>query len=156
MLLHCRICSCRELGQEGLQSSMQTHVFPPSKLQTQSPFTAGVFLGFTLHNHNLAKRQHCCTLPHASPTYHQNLVFVVNSHTQKKNSRGSSVFVGFKLQCHSKTLAFPTKVSSLNGKKKRYGGVLPSILRSLESNNDIEKTLNEYGENLSPKEQTGS
>ncbi|KAK9286018.1 hypothetical protein L1049_025221 [Liquidambar formosana] len=37
--------------------------------------------------------------------------------------------------------------------KKRYGGVLPSILRSLESEDDVEKTLNSC-EKLSPKEQT--
>ncbi|XP_050383620.1 pentatricopeptide repeat-containing protein At1g73710 isoform X2 [Argentina anserina] len=38
--------------------------------------------------------------------------------------------------------------------KKRYGGVLPSILRSLESENDVEKALKSFGEGLSAKEQT--
>ncbi|KAM6549190.1 hypothetical protein CsatB_020866 [Cannabis sativa] len=135
---------------------MQTHVFSPSKLQnTQSPFRAGVFLGFSLRYQSVAKRQHC-VIPNALSVDHQNVEFIVTSHTQKGKSRGPSVFVGFKLHCHSKTLTFPTKLSSVNGKKKkkRYGGVLPFILRSLESNNDIEKTLSEYCDNLSPKEQT--
>ncbi|KAM2204550.1 hypothetical protein FF2_023701 [Malus domestica] len=60
----------------------------------------------------------------------------------------------FKIQCHSKSSVLPTKVSSINGKKKGYGGVLSSILRSIESENDVEKTLNSLGENLNPKEQT--
>ncbi|PON80585.1 Tetratricopeptide-like helical domain containing protein [Parasponia andersonii] len=155
MMLHCHVSSSREFGQEGLHSSMQTHVFSPSKLQYhQTPFTAGAFLGFSPHNHTLPKRQQHSSLAHASPTHHQKLDLVLSSHAQNQNSRGSNVFVGFKLQCHSKTLAFPTKVASVNVKKKRYGGVLPSILRSLESSSDIEKTLNECGENLCPKEQT--
>ncbi|XVF44437.1 hypothetical protein PTKIN_Ptkin02bG0120000 [Pterospermum kingtungense] len=71
----------------------------------------------------------------------------VNLNTQ------SRVSLGFKLQCNSKTLFLPARSSS-NAKKKRYGGVLPSILRSLESNRDIDKTLCSACENLSPKEQT--
>lgn len=152
MMLGCQSYGSRELGQERFQSSlMQTHVFPPSpsKLLHKPPVRAGVFLGFSLHNHNSSNRQRHYYTP-------QNLEIFVNSHTQKQNSSGGTrVFAGFKVQCHSKTLAFPTKVSSLNGnKKKRYGGVLPSILRSLESNDDVEKALVEFGENLSPKEQT--
>ncbi|CAK9183264.1 unnamed protein product [Ilex paraguariensis] len=59
----------------------------------------------------------------------------------------------FKLNCHSRTLVLPTK-TIINGKKKSYGGVLPSILQSLESDNDIEKTLDLYNGKLNPKEQT--
>lgn len=83
----------------------------------------------------------------------QGLTARVNSNTQKHNSRGSSISLGFKLHCHSKTLFMPAR-SSGNAKKKRYGGVLPSILRSLESDRDIGKTLSSACENLSPKEQT--
>nr|XP_043608855.1 pentatricopeptide repeat-containing protein At1g73710 [Erigeron canadensis] len=39
-------------------------------------------------------------------------------------------------------------------KKKRYGGVLPSILKSLDSEDDIDKSLSLYYGKLSPKEQT--
>ncbi|KAL2536785.1 Pentatricopeptide repeat-containing protein [Forsythia ovata] len=38
-------------------------------------------------------------------------------------------------------------------KKKKYGGILPSILRSLVAENNVEKTLNLYYCKLTPKEQ---
>lgn len=63
------------------------------------------------------------------------------------------------LSFHSKIQASPTPLSSItvrkNNKKKKYGGLLPSILRSLELGDEIEKTLDSFGENnLNPKEQT--
>ncbi|GMN66217.1 hypothetical protein TIFTF001_035275 [Ficus carica] len=95
-------------------------------------------------------------------------------HGQNHNSRPPWVFLGSNLHFHSKTHSFPTTLSvsgsgpgsvyfsspnasaNANAKNKRYGGsLLPSILRSLDSNtNDVEKTLCEFGHNLSPKEQT--
>ncbi|KAL2502410.1 Pentatricopeptide repeat-containing protein [Forsythia ovata] len=38
-------------------------------------------------------------------------------------------------------------------KKKKYGGILPSILRSLAAENNVEKTLDLYYCKLTPKEQ---
>ncbi|KAJ7969271.1 Pentatricopeptide repeat-containing protein [Quillaja saponaria] len=58
------------------------------------------------------------------------------------------------LRCHSRTQVLLTNRTAISGKKMRYGGILPKILRSLESGVEIEKTLNSLGENLSPKEQT--
>ncbi|KAH0984476.1 hypothetical protein GBA52_011653 [Prunus armeniaca] len=155
MMLHSQSCSSMELGQESFQSSMHNHTFSPSKLRNpQCPFRTRAFLefNFTHHNHGLARRQ-LYPVPYALSTP-QNINHVVTSRAQKQNSRGPRAFVGFKLQCDSETLVLPTKGSSINGKKKAYGGVLPSILRSLQSENDVEKTLNSCGENLNPKEQT--
>ncbi|KAM1059222.1 hypothetical protein EV2_024688 [Malus domestica] len=138
MMLHSQSYSSMELGQESFQSSIhRRRTFSPSKLRNphQCPFRARAFLEFNLPN---------------SPNFEK----IVNSRAQIQNLRGSRVFVGFKIQCHSKSSVLPTKVSSINGKKKGYGGVLSSILRSIESENDVEKTLNSLGENLNPKEQT--
>ncbi|KAL5581925.1 hypothetical protein UlMin_014367 [Ulmus minor] len=152
-MLCCHSYSSRELGQENFQCSMQGPIFPPCKLQSLNPpLPIRVFPRFSLHNQNFTKRRNY-TLPNASPT-HKNFEIVVNSHSPKQKSKGPWVFAGFKLQCHSKTLVSPAKVSSFSGKKKRYGGVLPTILKSLESDSDIENALNKFGENLSPKEQT--
>ncbi|CAN4103363.1 unnamed protein product [Withania somnifera] len=59
----------------------------------------------------------------------------------------------FKLQCHSKAESLSSR-REFHGKKKDYGGILPSLLRSLRTENDVEKTLNLYYGKLSPKEQT--
>ncbi|KAF8007944.1 hypothetical protein BT93_K1821 [Corymbia citriodora subsp. variegata] len=78
------------------------------------------------------------------------------SNPRPPTSKGG-FFLGFKLQCRSKALALPhSEVSSSNGKRQRkaYGGVLPSVLRSLESEDDLEKALSSACSNLSPKEQT--
>ncbi|GMI79772.1 hypothetical protein HRI_001646500 [Hibiscus trionum] len=88
---------------------------------------------------------HILVLPNANTS--------VNIYSQKQNSRESRVCLEFKLQCHSRTLFSPAR-SSINVKKKRYGGVLPWILRSLESDNGFEKTLSSACENLNPKEQS--
>lgn len=79
---------------------------------------------------------------------------MVNSLADERNPKGPRAFQGFKIQCRSSTAALSTKSSSINGRKKRYGGVLPSVLRSLESKNNVEEALNSFGGNLSPKEQT--
>ena len=146
--------SSRELSQESLHKSMQNHAFSPSKLPTpHSPFKTRSFLGFSMYNHNFfAKTQHY-PFHYDSPSP-QTLHIIVNSHSHKQSLKGPRVSLGFKLQCHSRTLALPTKNSSINGRKKRYGGVLPSILRSLDKEDDVEKTLNSFCGNLSPKEQT--
>lgn len=106
-----------------------------------------------MYNHNFfAKTQHY-PFHYDSPSP-QTLHIIVNSHSHKQSLKGPRVSLGFKLQCHSRTLALPTKNSSINGRKKRYGGVLPSILRSLDKEDEVEKTLNSFCGNLSPKEQT--
>ncbi|XP_015880783.3 pentatricopeptide repeat-containing protein At1g73710 [Ziziphus jujuba] len=149
-MLHSQSYSSRELGQESFLTEMQNHIFfsPTKPHSLQCPFRARAFLGFTLHNPNLDKRQNYL-LPYKA------FDIIVNPHAHKQHtSTWPRVFIGFKLHCHSKSLVLPTKVSSVNGKKKRYGGVLPRVLRSLESENDIEKALSSFAENLSPKEQT--
>ncbi|KAJ9171000.1 hypothetical protein P3X46_019055 [Hevea brasiliensis] len=143
--------SSRELSHEILHH----HISSSSKLLSlHSPSEARVFPGFNhFHHRNFASTQYY-SLPAAFPVEPTLRRRVVCSFPQKHNLKGYRVSLGFKLQCHSKTLTLPTKSSSVNGKKKRYGGVLPSILRSFESENDIEKTLNSFCESLSPKEQT--
>lgn len=140
-MLHCY--SSRELGHE----SLQHHLFSPSKFHIlHSPFKDGVFVGsINLHHKTFAKRQHVDQGLDRS---------VKNSHTQKQNQRGPVVSGGFKLQCNSKSSILPTKSPSVGSRRKKYGGILPSILRSLESNDDIDNTLNSFCENLTPKEQT--
>ncbi|KAJ4729872.1 Pentatricopeptide repeat-containing protein [Melia azedarach] len=140
-MLHC--CSSGDLGHE----SIQHHLFSPSKLNVlHSPFKAGVFVGFAnLRNLNFVKR---------TPIDLSLDKSVNNSHNQRPNQRGHRVSVGFELQCNSKSSILPAKSSSINGRRKKYGGVLPSILHSLKSSDDIEKTLNSFCENLGPKEQT--
>ncbi|XWS68598.1 hypothetical protein CRYUN_Cryun04dG0104200 [Craigia yunnanensis] len=135
--------SSRELRHE----SFQPYIFvSPSKFpQLHFPCLARVFSGFKYNDRRFSKNQ---------DFLEQGLSASVNLYTQKQNLRGCTVSLGFKLQCHSKTLFLPARSSSSNGKKKRYGGVLPSILRSLESDKDVEKTLSSACENLSPKEQT--
>lgn len=130
---------------------MQNHIFSPTKPQNpHCPFRARAFLGFSLHDPNLAKRQN-----YPPPYTYKAFDIFVNPHAHKQQTwTWPRVFAGFKLHCHSKPLVLPTKVSSANGKKKKYGGVLPRVLRSMESENDVEKALSSFGENLSPKEQT--
>ena len=144
--------SSRELGRENLQSLL----FSPCKLQTlQSSYGNRDFWGFNFHSQNLAKSLNCTFRPTLSwSKIDKSLGRNAYSHTQKQrlNPRGARVFPGFKLQCHSRTVALPTK-TSISRRKKKYSGVLPSILRALESENNIEDTLSSCGK-LSPKEQT--
>ncbi|XP_057955551.1 pentatricopeptide repeat-containing protein At1g73710 [Malania oleifera] len=145
--------SSRELGHELLQNAVQTHVFPTCELQTcPSYFQPRVSLGSSLLPQGLLRRQDCYfsfTLQSmAAGQRHGN---TANPLARQQNCRG---FLGFKLQCGARTLVSSPKFSS-GGRKKRYGGVfLPSILRSLESEVDLEGTLNLYCGNLNPKEQT--
>ncbi|KAL5864959.1 hypothetical protein ACOSQ3_002473 [Xanthoceras sorbifolium] len=144
-------CSCRDLGHETLQH----HFFSPSKLHIlHSPFNAGVFIGFyNLHNRSFSRRRHTPQLF----TFSKDQSFdrgAKHSHAQKQNPRGPRVSPGFELHCSSKASILPATSCSVNGRRKKYGGILPSILRSLRSNDDIEKTLNSFCENLNPKEQT--
>ncbi|CAH8359357.1 unnamed protein product [Eruca vesicaria subsp. sativa] len=64
----------------------------------------------------------------------------------------------FQLHCSSSSSS-PTRCSKPNPNSRhhqhrRYGGVIPSILRSLDSSTDIETTLSSLSLNLTPKEQT--
>lgn len=72
----------------------------------------------------------------------------VISQNQQENPRNILDLPGFKLQCHS------TKTTINGRKKRRYGGILPSVFRSLDSEDDIEKALNSWKGKLSPKELT--
>ncbi|CAM8998620.1 unnamed protein product [Rhodiola kirilowii] len=62
-------------------------------------------------------------------------------------------YVGFKFKLQCCCVALPAKSSTFNGKKRSYGGILPSVLRDLASQGDVEKTLSSC-ERLSPKELT--
>ncbi|CAH2067121.1 unnamed protein product [Thlaspi arvense] len=68
----------------------------------------------------------------------------------------SRVSFGFQLHCASSSSVSPARCSKPNpsSRHRRYGGALPSILRSLDSSADIETTLASLCLNLSPKEQT--
>ncbi|XAR68037.1 hypothetical protein NMG60_11003028 [Bertholletia excelsa] len=153
MLLH--TCSSRELSHENLQTSIRSCVFSfPSKLQTHhSSLKTGEFLEFNsfCNYQSLVKRRDPSSSS-KSPSFNNDLFHdeIVKSNDPKQKSR---VLVGFKLRCHSKTVVSPAK-TTISGKKRRYGGVLPTIFRSLESGDDIEKTLNLHNGKLSPKEQT--
>lgn len=77
------------------------------------------------------------------------------SSSQKLRPSGSRVFLGFKVSCFSQTLVSPPRsLNSINGKKKSYGGNLPTILRSLETEEDVGKALSPYARELGPKELT--
>lgn len=156
-------CSCtqsnssRELSREILYH----HISSSSKLLSlHSPSGPRVFLGFNHFHHRIFPGTQYYSLPTDYPVEPTLRRRAGCSYPHKQNLKGRRVSLGFKLQCHSKSLASHTKSSSdtkstsLSGKKKRYGGVLPSILRSLESDNDIEKTLTSFCESLNPKEQT--
>ncbi|KAL7002978.1 hypothetical protein U1Q18_004138 [Sarracenia purpurea var. burkii] len=151
-------CSSNQLGHENLHNSAQNRiVYSPCKLQNLRPcFETKVFMGLNCvyNHHSLANRRDGSLRSLSrSPKTDQTHARRTNSHAHEQNFCGAGVSPGFKLQCHSRKLVLPTKTTS-NGKKKRYGGILPSILRSLESEDDIEKALKLYYGKLSPKEQT--
>lgn len=74
-------------------------------------------------------------------------------HGQKKNHGKDGIFRGFKPQSRSKNVALPNKSSS-KWKKKKYGGVLPSVLCALEGGRDVESVLDSYCGKFNAKEQT--
>ncbi|KAJ8543457.1 hypothetical protein K7X08_005980 [Anisodus acutangulus] len=122
-----------------------------------SHFNSRVFLGFNLYTpkHSCTQRQIFKSQPSSKTDHplHRN-VKILQPHKKKTQENNKDrVFVGFKLQCHSKAEALPSR-TVINGKKKGYGGILPSILRSLRTESDVEKTLDLYYGKLSPKEQT--
>ncbi|WMV39184.1 hypothetical protein MTR67_032569 [Solanum verrucosum] len=124
-----------------------------SSQNLNSHFNFRVFLGFNLPS--FTQKQICKSQP-SSKTDHPLHRNIRNLQPHKLKLQGDDkdrVFIGFKLQCHSKAEALPSR-TVINGKKKGYGGILPSILRSLRTESDVEKTLNLYYGKLSPKEQT--
>lgn len=129
-------CSSTEL--RALLSSSSS----PCKLKTLcSPLSSNVFLGFNLH---------------CNPHHHVLSNFPLNtkkSRAQRLTHGKDGAFLGFKLQCHSKNAGLANKNVN-KGKKKSYGGILPSVLRALEAETDVEETLDSYHGKLSPKEQT--
>ncbi|KAK4386082.1 Pentatricopeptide repeat-containing protein [Sesamum angolense] len=68
---------------------------------------------------------------------------------------GSSTELRFAAQAYigSSSPSLPSKNVN-KGKKKKYGGILPSVLRALQAEKDVEKALELYYGKLSPKEQT--
>lgn len=134
-----QVGSCRELGQDSFTTRLVQSNFAPSVME------------FNLPNCGNAKGQHCLFL-YTSLTSRE--LSFANFNSLKHVSRDPKVSLGFKLQCHSRTLSMPSQRLSTNGKKKSYGGVLPSILHSLKSSSDIGSILSSLCQNLSPKEQT--
>ncbi|KAK4420480.1 Pentatricopeptide repeat-containing protein [Sesamum alatum] len=125
-----------------LRLSAQAYISSSSPCNRQtlsSPFNSKFFLGFKSHSN-----------PLALDGFHK---YTKISHAQKKIPSKDGFFVGFKVVCHSKILALPSKNVN-KGKKKKYGGILPSVLRALEAEKDVEKALDLYHGKLSPKEQT--
>lgn len=141
-----------ELGYENLPISLQSHIIyrSPCKLQSflHSPFKTRFFLGYnSFHYHHASVNRKICYLYAQAPpivTKDQTHNLILNLSTKDNSSSETRVSQGFK----------PSKTNLDNGKKKRYGGVLPSILKSLNSTGDLKKTLNLYCGNLNPKEQT--
>ncbi|XP_059312745.1 pentatricopeptide repeat-containing protein At1g73710 [Lycium ferocissimum] len=122
-----------------------------------SHFNSRVLLGFNLHTtkHSFTQRKVCKSQLSSKTNHplHRNIK-ILQPHKQKPQENNKDrVFVGFKLHCHSKTEPLPSR-TVINGKKKGYGGILPSILRALRTESDVEKTLDLYFGKLSPKEQT--
>ncbi|KAF3777798.1 Pentatricopeptide repeat-containing protein [Nymphaea thermarum] len=66
--------------------------------------------------------------------------------------RKSCVLQGFRLCCHTRTQFSERGVSK--ARKKKYGGCIPSVLRSLEVDSDVSNALRPWVGKLSPKEQT--
>nr|XP_027127413.1 pentatricopeptide repeat-containing protein At1g73710-like [Coffea arabica] len=159
MMLLTNTCRCIELSpvgnQENLQNSIQSHIFsPPSKLQNfNSPFSFRIFMEFSLHTKNFSSKKQRWELSSNSRTNQTLYRTVKIPQAQKQNFKENGVLVGFKLQCCSKAATLPTR-SVGSTKKRRYGGILPSILRSLESENDVEKVLELHYGKLNAKELT--
>ncbi|XP_023766014.1 pentatricopeptide repeat-containing protein At1g73710 isoform X1 [Lactuca sativa] len=117
--------------------------------------------------YNLQAVSSTCKLQTFNPWF--NLISVQRFYG-KPDKFPNRVYLGFnfKLQIRSKTECSTTStVSTIRNtvgnyssnhkkNKKRYGGLLPSILKSLDSDSedDVDKTLNLYYGKLNPKEQT--
>ncbi|KAJ8748321.1 hypothetical protein K2173_001740 [Erythroxylum novogranatense] len=115
-----------------------------------------VFPGFYQLRHRNFPQTGICSFPNknSQPVQPTRQTKIVCSPPLNQSSQLNGVPVGFKLRCQSNTVTLASKSSFVNGKKRKYGSVLPSILRSLDSDDDIEETLNSYYENLNAKEQT--
>lgn len=139
-------CSCKDLGAESLHHNFLASLCKP-------PFSSCPRRGARVSRGSSFCEQRIPRTKHYFPT--TVLPPLEQEAVSEPCSRGNGarVFLRFKLRCHSRTV-LPTRPSSVNGRKKKFGGVLPSILRSLESDNDVDNTLISLCENLSPKEQT--
>ncbi|KAL9243836.1 hypothetical protein vseg_017677 [Gypsophila vaccaria] len=138
MILHCNSCS---------KDLVYNDFYSPSKLHNfYLPFKVTCFnLGFN-------NAFDCHNPPNS-------LSFICNSHSKpvirRKIASGLRVFVGFKVHCVRKSLVLPSKTPGfVNGKRKKYGGCLPSLLKSLNGDEDVEKVLESYAGKLNPKECT--
>ncbi|CAA3007091.1 pentatricopeptide repeat-containing protein At1g73710 [Olea europaea var. sylvestris] len=146
MTLHAYASTCSDLklgSHENLLSCSS-----PCKLDILiSSSSSRIFLGFSSHTRNSYSKRHCF-LRSARLVADNILNKIVETPQAQKQIHSTS-----KLHSFSSNLTLPKK-TSIDGKKKKYGGILPSILRSLASENDIEKTLDLYYGKLTPKEQT--
>ncbi|KAJ0255728.1 Pentatricopeptide repeat-containing protein [Hirschfeldia incana] len=99
----------------------------------------------------------CCRHYSSSSSYLTSKIRVSPSPTLPWNF-SPKLSTRFQLHCSSSSSP-PTRCSKPNPSSprhnhRRYGGVLPSILRSLDTSTDIETTLSSLCLNLTPKEQT--
>lgn len=151
-------CYFRDLAPvAGHHENLQVSIFgSPSKFQTShSPFCSRVLLGFNSDtNPFVGKRQNFRSncVSQTKLLSFSTTVKIPSTRNQYLEENGS--FMGFKLRCSAKTLSFSSRTVSNGKKKKNYGGILPWILRSLENENDVEKTLELHYGKLNPKKLT--
>lgn len=140
-----------------LQNPSQTSILASeSKFQaSHPPFHSRVFQGFNSDtNPFVGKRQSFrlnCVSKRTLLSFCSTLKI---QHTRKQCFEENGSFMGFKPRSCAKTVTLSSLSSRRvnNGKKKKnHGGVLPTILRSLETEIDVEKTLELHYEKLNPK-----
>ncbi|OVA13190.1 Pentatricopeptide repeat [Macleaya cordata] len=156
-------CSSGELGHDNFHNSVQNPISFPCKLQTLHSLRdslvfprdnkARVFLGFRLHDHN-RRELHVNSLHSVPPDSENKDNFSKSLIPYAGNQSPRSGNKVIELKCHATTVLPPRRTFNNNGKKQKYGGSLPSILHALETEDDMEKTLNSWVGKLSPKEQT--
>ncbi|KAL8248370.1 hypothetical protein R6Q59_005238 [Mikania micrantha] len=131
-----RICGYREVTREKMHKTQNyQEVSSPCKLQTLNPSSNLISIeGFYVKRHKLPDR----------------LCLRFNS---KLRIHSKTDFLPFRATCIVKN-SVSNYSPNHKKNKKRYGGVLPSILRALDSEEDVDKTLDLYYGKLNPKEQT--
>ncbi|KAK9085143.1 hypothetical protein Sjap_025554 [Stephania japonica] len=160
----CNFCSA-ELGHKDFQFPITKT--PHSSRKSQNPqfnstsrvsistHTTRVFRGFLIQSK-------CRTTEFFNSVNYPCLYFESESGFDKKlgscnairNPRsGARVSLGFRVGFRLQAVVSPTR-SSGNGRKRKYGGALPSILRALERSDDVDGVLGSFVGELNPKEQT--
>ncbi|KAI3970122.1 hypothetical protein MKW92_040580 [Papaver armeniacum] len=154
-------CSSGELGHENFSIPISF----PCKLQTSLPFRVSLLLPReSIHNGNNKARVFQGFNIHEKKSRKLNVSFLssVPPHSETKDNFSKPLAQIVRKQnqnpkvLEQKSVVPPRRTfnNKINGKKKRYGGSLPSVLHSLENEDDIDKALSLWVGKLSPKEQT--